>query len=344
VPRSRRLHKIGLAIVASLAVLLGIGAWLLRVEDIPDELPPIQGDPLALAIPSTGNDPPLRVAELAGKTAFFVVVGPQTGESKEGQQLNRALNRWILPKQTVGYIVGDAEGFGMFQQKIAEIMKHFATEMRYPLYVDFEGSFVKTFALPKGHHGFVVLGPDGSVLERRSGGAEGEDLERIRVMLGAVEPDLGPPAPEFAVGDLDRAGCGSGTPCALVFLAKDVECNEVPGIPDGFDGDDEEKFAKMRDPSIRLVSTAAKAKLEHAKGIVIGALRDVELHGWQQVDAAPAVRTAFGIDDDEAAIVVIDEGGRVAVCERGLVPIYKWGRVADLLGVELDDRRPPKGK
>ncbi|HWB76588.1 MAG TPA: hypothetical protein VG755_16595, partial [Nannocystaceae bacterium] len=247
----RRLKKIAIVVVGALAILLGVGAWLLRVEDIPDELPPIQGDPAAIAIPPAGGEPPLELAKLGGKTAFFVVVGPQTGESKEGEALNRALNRWEFPKETVGYIIGDAEGFGMFQDRIAKIMKHFASEMRYPLYVDFEGSFTNTFALPKGHHGFVVMGPDGTVLDRRSGGAEGEDLTAIRELLGAREPEVGPPAPEFAVGDLDRASCSSGTPCALVFLGHDVAREDVPGVPDGFDGEDEERFAKMRDPSIR---------------------------------------------------------------------------------------------
>jgi hypothetical protein len=338
------LRRIGIVVVAALALLLGGGAWLLRVEDIPDELPPIQGDPAAIAIPPSGSEPPLELAKLGGKTAFFVVVGPQTGDSKEGQALNRALNRWELPKETVGYIIGDAEGFAMFQDRIAKIMKHFASEMRYPLYVDFEGSFVNTFGLAKGHHGFVVMGPDGSVIERRSGGAEGEDLAAIRELLGAREPEVGPPAPEFAVGDLDRASCSDGTPCALVFLGHDVAVADVPGVPDGFDGEDEEKFAKLRDPSIRMVSNASKAKLEHAKGVIIGRVTGVELETWQQVEDAPDVRKIFGIGADEAAIVVIDDQGRVAVQERGLVPIYKWGRVADILGVELDDRRPPKGK
>lgn len=343
-PGSRRLRKILLVLAVSLAALVGIGAWLMRVEDIPDELPPIQGDPLAVAIPPLGAQPPLELGKLTGKTAFFVVVGPQTGDSDEGEKLNRALNRWSFPKETVGYIVGDAEGFGMFQQKISETMQHFGAEMRYPLYVDFEGAFMRTFGLAKGHHGFVVLGPDGSVLERRSGGAEGEELARIQDLLGGAEPAPGAPAPEFAVADLDRATCSDGTPCALIFLARAVAAADVPGVKNGFDGDDKEKIAKLRDPSIRFVSTASKAKLEGARGVVIGQVHDIELPGWQQVEHAPEARAAFEVAADEAAIVVIDGEGRVAVDERGVVPIYKWGRVADVLGVELNDRRPLKGK
>ncbi|HWB80555.1 MAG TPA: hypothetical protein VG755_36575, partial [Nannocystaceae bacterium] len=93
-----------------------------------------------------------------------------------------------------------------------------------------------------------------------------------------------------------------------------------------------------------MVSSASKAKLERAKGVIIGRVSGVELETWQRVDEAPELRKTFGIAADEAAIVVIDDQGRVAVNERGLVPIYKWGRVADILGVELNDRRPPKGK
>ena len=78
--------------------------------------------------------------------------------------------------------------------------------------------------------------------------------------------------------------------------------------------------------------------------VLIGSVTGIELEGWELVEDSPDTRAAFRVGADEAAVVVIDQQGRVAVDERGLVPIYKWGRVADLLGVELNDRRPAKGK
>lgn len=321
-----------------LALLAAGVAWLLRVEDIPDELPAVQGDPLALTIPPVGAQPPLELARLAGKTAFFVVISPQN--FREGRELNHALHRWTFPPHTVGYVVGDVEGMGAFGSQIAEAMERLGDEMRYPVYADFEGVFARTFGLAKGHHGFVVLGPDGTVLERRSGSAEADELERIRVLLGAEEPAPGPAAPQFSVLDLDRDSCSQGTPCALVFLAREVARTDVPKIPGGYDGDDEGRRERMHDPSIRLVATVMAAKLDRARGVLVGRVKDLELpRGWQQVDDDAALRSSFGVGAQDAAIVVIDEAGRIAIDERGLVPLYKRDRVADVIGVDFE--KPP---
>jgi len=336
-------RRLALALAAVVLLLAGGGAWLFRVEDIPDELPAMLEDPTAVEIPPVRDEPPLKLAELRGRTAFFVVVGASSGDSPEGEQLNRALNRWIYPETTVGYIIGDAEGFEVFREKVAKILERFASEMRYPLYVDFAGDFMRTFQLPKGHHGFVVLGPDGSVLLRKSGGIEGAALEEVRAMLGAREPDPGPPAPALTVGSLDLAACQGGYACAILFLGHDVARSDVPGIDDGFEGDDDEMFAKMRDPAIRLVSSASKMRLESSAGVIVGRTRDLELETWERLEDAPEARAAFQIGPQDSAIVVIAEG-RVEFRKTGLVPVYEWGRVADLLGVEINDRKPAKGK
>jgi len=336
-------RRIAIVLVAVVLLLVGGGAWLLRVEDIPDVLPPVQGDPTALTIPPLTGEPPLALGELAGKTAFFVVVGAQTGDSKEGQALNRALNRWSYPSTTVGYIVGDAEGFSVFRDRIVKVMEHFGAEMRFPLYVDFAGDFVRTFALPKGHHGFVVLGPDGSVLLRKSGGIEADGLAEVQAMLGATEAEPGPAAPALVVGPLDTASCTGGRACAIVFLGRDVARTDVPGIDDGFDGEDDEKMAQMQDAAVRLVSTMTKMELTSAQGVVVGRVADLELPTWSRVDEAPEARAAFDLAPTDSALVVIADG-RVEMRKVGLVRVYEWGRVADLLGVEIDDRKPAKGK
>ncbi len=332
-----RLSKLGLVFAGLVVLLLGVGAWLLRVEDIPDELPPVAGDPSTIEIPAVGDGVALKLAELRGKTAFFLVFGPQMRDRKEGQALSRALNRWTLPETTVGHIIGDAEGFGMFQGKVAEMMEHFGGEMRFPVHVDFEGVFSTTFGLAKGHHGFVVLGPQGDILDRRSGGAEGAELEGIRELLGAQEPPKGPAMPSFSAGTLESSACGGGTPCALIFLAREVAKSDIPGIDDGFDGEDAEKFERMKDPSIRMVSTAMKAKLAKARGVIVGRTRDLEFPTWARTDHDDDARAAFGIGPADAAFIVIDAEGAVALSTRGPIAMYQWGRVADVLGVELDE-------
>ncbi|HET6584197.1 MAG TPA: hypothetical protein VFG69_12130 [Nannocystaceae bacterium] len=336
-----RRRSIAIALVAVVLLLAGGGAWLLRVEDIPDELPPVQGDPAACTIPPLFDEPPLQLGALAGKTAFFVVVGAQTGDSDEGEALDRALNRWVYPDTTVGYIIGDAEGFSVFRDRIAKIMQHFGAEMRYPLYVDFEGSFMRTFQLPKGHHGFVVLGSDGSVLMSKSGGIEEEELAEVRELLGAREPDPGPPAPAVVVGSLDTTSCTEGRSCVLVFLGRAVARKDIPYIDDGFDGDDDENAAQIRDPAVRLVSTMMKMKLKETTGVAVGRITDVDLPTWERVDEAPDARTAFGLGPTDSAIIVITDG-RVEVREVGLVRLHRWGRIADLCGVDINDRKPAK--
>lgn len=332
-----RLRTLGVVVVGLVVLLLGAGAWLFRVDDIPAELPPVVGDPNAIVIPSAADEPELRVSELRGTTTFFIVFSPQMSDRKEGQALNRALNRWIYPETTKGRIVADAEGFGMFKGKVVEMLGRLAAELRFPINVDYEGVFATTFALPKGHHGFVVLGPDGAVLERRSGGAVGEDLERIRELLGASEPPPGPERPSVMIGDFDVGQCGGGTPCGIIFLGRDVARSDVPDIEDGFDGDDEETAKRNQDPSIRMVAAAFKAKLKKARGVLVGRTSNLEFPTWSVVESSPEGRAAFGLGPDEAAFVLIDGDGRVAMTVRGLLPIYQWGRVADTLGVELDD-------
>lgn len=339
----RRRRRIAIALVAVVLLLVGGGAWLFRVEDIPDVLPPVQGDPAAVTIPPLQAEPPLHLGSLAGKTAFFVVVGAQTGDSDEGEALNRALNRWVYPDTTVGYIIGDAEGFAVFRERIAKVMQHFGAEMRYPLYVDFEGNFVRTFQLPKGHHGFVVLGSDGSVLVRKSGGIEKNGLDEVRELLGAREPDPGPPAPSVVVGSLDTTSCTGGRTCVLVFLGRDVARKDIPYIDDGFDGDDDQNAAQIRDPAVRLVSTMMKMELEQTTGVAVGRITGVDLPTWERIDEAPDARAAFGLAPTDSAIIVISEG-LVEVREVGLVRIHRWGRIADLCGVEINDRKPAKGE
>ncbi len=341
--RARKLRWLLLA-VAIVVLPAGASAWyLLRVEDIPETLPPVERDPNAIEIAHTSDGPPLRIADLRGKTAFFVLVGAQTGKSAEGERLNRALNRWTYPDTTVGFIIGDAAGLGLFRERIGKVMGHFATEVRYPLYVDYEGAFIETFGLPKGHHAFVVLGPDGEVLERVSGGIDDPaEIERVRELLGASEPPPGPEIPDFSLPRMSDEACRA-MPCALVFTGAPVQLTEVPGPDNGFQGDDDQRYAQMQQPRIRNVQLARRMHLQGVLGTVVGEV-DPRLRfvGWDLVDAADEVRDAFAIPPHTAGLVVIADG-RIAIRETGLVPLYTWGLAADLLRVHnFNDRRPPK--
>jgi predicted transcriptional regulator len=340
----RPMVKLALGALALAVVLGGLALWrLFRVEDIPEQLEEVEADPAQIVIEGMGDQAPLRLRELQGRHAFFVLVGPHSAKSREGETINRALNRWTYPETTVGFIIGDAEGFGVFREKITGMMEHFAEELRFPLYADFEGVFMQTFKLPKGHHALVVLGPEGEVLLRRSGGVEGDDdIEQVRTMLGASEPPPGPEAPTFSVGPLDQAHCAERI-CAIAFLGEAVARTDIPGIDGGFSGDDDEGFAKMRNPSIRIMRTLLPTRLEKAEGVVVGRTSDLELETWSTVDEAADARAAFDLAPDEAALVVI-EHGRISFFDRGLIALYRWSTAADLLGIDINDRRPPKGK
>ncbi len=326
----------GIALAVGLVVIGGVLFWLLRAEEIPDTLEAAE-DPASLRIPGIGSQPALDAALMKDKTTFFVFVGLQSWSGDEGKMLNRALNRWTLPEDVQGFIVFDAEGMGFLAEKSEEYMERFGGETRFPMYGDFEGAFRSVFKMPRGHHGLVVVGRDGAVRMRKSGGAKGEDdLAAIRSLLRAEEPPPGPPVPEFEVGDISRDVC-SQTPCALMFLGEPVARTDIPGIDDGFEGEDEAKWAQLQRPGVRNISSALKLELGDAgKGVVVGDLRDLELPaGWTVATEDADVRRAFGVDPGATAFLILRDG-RVAFQRAGVIPMFALGQVSDLLGVEFD--------
>jgi hypothetical protein len=332
-----RVRTVVIALGGATVTLAAVGAWtLLRVEEIPAELEPM-GDPDAIAIPGVGEQPALEVAALRGKTAFFVWVGLQSWGSEEGRTLNRALNRWVLPESTAGFIVFDAQGLGFLQEKSAQYMDAFGQETRFPIYGDFEGQFRDVFKLPQGHHALVVIGPDGEVLMRHSGGLqEATEIDAVRTMLGAVEPEPGPPVPPFELGPLDPEACAA-KPCALLFLGEPVARTEIPDIDGGFEGEDEARWAQMKKPAIRMAARALKLPLRDAAlGAIVGHTEGLDYAGWTRVDQAPDVAQAFGVAPGTTAWIVLRDG-RIAFREEGLVQFYKLALFADAMGIEFDD-------
>ncbi|MBV1857772.1 MAG: hypothetical protein KUG77_05110 [Nannocystaceae bacterium] len=332
----RRLKIAGIAL-ALLAVVAGGLIWrLLRADDIPATLEAAE-DPMTLSIPGIGSQPTLDAGLLKGKTTFFIFVGIQSWSSDDGKPLNRALNRWTLPPGVQGFIIFDAEGLGFLAEKSEEYMERFGGETRFPMYGDFEGAFRQVFKMPQGHHGFVVVNPEEVVSMRKSGGAKpGPELAEIRALLEAEEPAVGPPVPSFALGSLSDSACAE-KPCALVFLGESIGRKDIPGVDDGFEGEDEAKWAQMQKPGVRNVGSALKLEIADAGlGVISGQVSELEFPpGWSVVKEDASVRKAFGIEPGETSFLILREG-EVAFRGDGVIPMYELGRVSDLLGVEFD--------
>ncbi len=332
----RRLKIVGIALALLAAATGGLLWWLLRADEIPATLE-VAEDPMTQSIPGIGSQPTLDAALMKDKTTFFVFVGIQSWTSDEGKPINRALNRWTLPDNAQGFIIFDAEGLGFLAEKSEEYMERFGGETRFPMYGDFEGAFRQVFKMPQGHHGFVVVSPQGTVTMRKSGGAQpGPELDEIRTLLEAEEPPPGPAVPEFELGPLSKTACAN-KPCALVFLGDPVGRTDIPGVDDGFEGEDEAKWGQMQKPGVRNVGSALKLEIADAGlGAISGQVKDLEFpDGWSVVEQDAAVRDAFGIEPGTTSFLVLRDG-EVAFRGDGVIPMYELGRISDLLGVEFD--------
>ena len=337
-----------LAATAVSVVALGAAAvwWVTRTEPIPEQLEALEAEPTSVVIPGMGDQRALDLEALKGKTAAFVVIGTWSAKSPEGEETNRAMSRWTYPSDTEVYIVADAAGLSVFSDRIEATLGSYAAEVRFPLYVDYQGTFINTFKLPKGHHGLVVLDPEGRVITRHSGGLEGAALTELREQLGASEPQLGPAIPEFELDGFDIDAC-STTACAFVYTGSgSIARSDIPRIGEGqFEGDEDALLAQMLVPSVRNVTLARKMKLPAPRGVLLGDIADdIDTPGWVRVtlEEGADARRALGLGD--AAAIVAFDGGREAIRTEGLAPLFVWGRLADLLEVKkFNDRRPPRG-
>jgi hypothetical protein len=336
----RTLLRAGLAGLGTLLLAGAVGAWrALRVEDIPEELPPIAAQllPEDLVLPGAAGRKDLVLRELRGKTVALVVEGQASMRSREGRALNRALGRWVLPDSTFGAMIGDATGFALFKSKIDEMVQWFEPELRFPIWVDYTGVVFDTFSLPRGHAGLVVLAPDGAVALRHSGPADDATIEQVRRLLGASEPPPGPPAPEFRLGTVDRSAC-LGRGCVIGLFGAPASAAALPGPAS--DGEEAERKGReaMSRPELRLLAALQRLPLpEGMLGVLVGEVegfRDDEGR-WQRLAEAQEARAAFEIPAGETALVVVDREGRVALREAGRFPMYRMGRLAEVLGVEL---------
>lgn len=339
------LRKIALVFVALALLLVGLLAWMLRsrAEEIPEVLPAIdvaEADPQKLVIPGSGGLPDLVLADLKGRTVYLIVEDRESMAARESSAMSRAMARWRYPESVSGFAIGDAEGFRLLAGTIEKFITPMRAELRLPLYIDYEGAVTKTFKLPKGHVGVVVLGPDGEVVYRHSGKMSPDEIERLRAVLGATVPEP-VPAPAFKAGPLDNDTC-RGRTCALAFLGGPLSRKDIPGGKEGFDGDADESREQFAKPDVRLgaivIDSDAKLDTGRVRALLVGGIDGAALKRWETVADAPEARAAFEIPPGEAALVVVDPQGNIAMRELGRLPLYKFGVLSELIGVELSDR------
>ncbi|MCA9683666.1 MAG: hypothetical protein KC457_15805 [Myxococcales bacterium] len=359
-PEKKKKSRKGLKIVglALGVVILGLGtaAWsMLRVEEIPEELEQLDPEVAIadLTLSAQGPMPAVRLGDLKGKKVFLLIEGRESMSGGEGRLLRRALHRWVLPEDVLGYSVGEAPaGAAVMKGKIEnEFVGPMRDELRWPIYVDFGGDMSGAFSLPQGHLGLVILDEQGEVLLRHAGDADEAKIEEIRVALGASEPEPGPPAPAFTLGELDAQRCAEQR-CVLVFLDETVARSDIPGLKEGgFEGDMQASFKQIKKPSVRLASILAgdwgeqrkehEDELQAIAGVVVGEGVGWEVEGWPFVadeGEAAAVRGLFGIAEGQAAMVIIDHGKQAFVAE-GRIPFWKLSLAADVLGLEAREGR-----
>ncbi len=340
--RGRTILRYGLLAGVLVAGTGGVAAYrVLRVEEVPKTLPalPEHTETTPARIEGLGDQPPLDLAAPGPGRTFLLVENQASMRSREGKRLHRALNRWILPEDVRGVVVGDAAGFGFLREKIASMMGAWQKEMRYPVYLDFEGVVLERFSLPKGHTALVVLDADGTVRFRHAGPADETVIEAIRRVLDAREPPPGPPAPAFHVGDLSNERC-RGHLCILAFFGAPLERKDVPFLEGGADLEamGEGAMAYMQRPEIRLATTLVRLPLpDGAQAAVVGKLQGLDEIASKMtvIERDDAARAAFGIEPDQTALFVVDPQGRLAVAETGAFPAYRMGRLEDVLGVEI---------
>jgi len=340
---SRKLKIISIS-AGLLVVVLVAAAWSMwpRVEEVPAQLPEVSEEVSIpdLTLDAQGPLPALRLGDLDGQMVLLMIEGRESMTGGEGKQLHRAIARWQLPADVVAVTIGDAPaGAALMRKKIErDFLGPMRAEMRYPIYIDYGGRFAEALALPKGHLGVAVLDRSGELVFRHAGDLDEATLAELERLLGAEDPPPGPPVPSFGLAELDDARCREQT-CALVFLDAKVARADIPGLEHGgFEGGPKQSFAQIAKPSVRLarVLTASWDRSEVA-GVVVGEAEGWEVEGWPFVASddrqVAATRAAFGIDAGAAGMVIVDEG-RVAFAESGLIPFWRLGLAADILGID----------
>jgi hypothetical protein len=78
-------------------------------------------------------------------------------------------------------------------------------------------------------------------------------------------------------------------------------------------------------------------------GGLVGEAEGGVVGGWEIVGEASVSGRAFGMGG-EAGMVILDEQGRVAFLEVGLIPFWKLSLAADVVGIEPKEFKGRKKK
>ncbi len=295
--------------------------------------------PVGGSLPAQGDLPQVDLASLRGAPALFVVEGRESMEKGQSKELKLALDRWSYPSNLRGFVVADGRPYRFIpglKDMASQFLDAMRPELRLPMYADFQGDALNPLGVESGAFELVVVDARGVVAHRHRGDAEPEDIEAIRLALGASEPPPPPAAPAFKIGELDNAAC-SDHGCIFVFLGARVERSEIPGLKSGgFEGSREDAFAMLKKAPIRLLSQVATRwdyEPTPIRGAIIGDGPADLLPAWQHVPAAKEAREAFGIAPDTTALVTVDTQGRLAFLAEDSFPFWRLGRARESVGL-----------
>ena len=295
--------------------------------------------PVAGSLPAQGGLPQVDLASLRGAPALFLVEGRESMEKGQSKELKIALDRWIYPPELRAFLVADGRPYRFIpglKDMAGEFLDAMRPELRLPMYADFQGDALNPLGVESGAFELVVVDAKGVVAHRHRGDAEAEDIETIRLVLGASEPPPPPAAPTFKIGDIDNAACGDHG-CVFVFLGTRVERSEIPGLKSGgFEGSREDAFAMLKKAPIRLLSQVATRwdyEPTPIRGAIIGDGPADLLPEWQHVHAADEAREAFGLAPDTTALVTVDTEGRLAFLAEDSFPFWQLGQARESVGL-----------
>ena len=216
-------------------------------------------------------------------------------------------------------------------------MEAMRPELRLPMYADFSGDALGPLDVESGAFELVIVDEAGFVQHRHRGDATPEDIEAIKVALGAKEPASGPKAPAFTIGALNQDACNTHG-CLLVFLGTPVALSDIPGIDEGgFEGSREEMFAQLSKPPVRVLSQVATRwdyEASPITGAIIGDAPGELLPAWQHSADDPALREAFGLRADSTAVVGINKEGVIVFRSEDAFPFWKLAQARHELGLK----------
>ncbi len=349
---ARAMKRIGCGALLAAVLLLCAGIWLMRAtvfaprDVVPSALPPLP-DAFQLSllkIPAQGDLPALDVEDAvrSGRGMILLCCDPNSFTDPAALRWVSALGECIdspvdrpWNAGVVGIVSSPAMPEWLRKPPIA-LMAKSRGEFPMRFYLDFGRALGNALELPKGRVAVVLVSPSREVVRIVSEPGESE-ISLVTKLLGAPsEASLAtPPGPDLA----SLLGSDAAPPLAICFLAKEASAKDVPLLSGSpltllLSG-----FAPPDDPDLRVLSFFAHAK-DLANGrkptiVIAGTVEGFVDKPWRRVVDDASLRAAFGIPPRESAFVLVDREGRQRMRVKGLVPMWRLGLAADLLGFPL---------